>query len=334
MLQLCLKLFSFFLVSLFCSSSSSISDFPSSIVPVVYVIFGEIPHYLQFNIELASRNNPVVVIMEGSFPTKNNNNNSSNNNDASITPKKRIVIYEKMSDYFDSATLFAPNYIHLSRDHSDKRKRHELRCIQRWYVLNDFMAKNKIAKAFFGDGDSSVFVNVTEAFLLRPQCQAVINVEAQGNNLHWVGAGEASLWTMEGITSLCKFTSEVYGKHKPLLQIKGNGGSSVVDMSLLWLWWVANHKDAGWTSGRPWNHWDAMASTAVVESYRARTDEAFMFAKKLSLPQMGQTLTLCNGMDVVNRTVFDHMVGKSFNSDHFFIKNSNRFVLVRIYIND
>lgn len=135
--------------------------------PVVYVIFGEIPMFLKINIELAARNNPVVVLTDS-------------RNDIGKNFSLFGIQYVNVHDYSKAANDFAPHYKHMSRDHSPGRQHHELRCIQRWFILKEYMGKNNVERAFFGDGDSSVFVNISEIFNLRPQCGSVINVEAQG----------------------------------------------------------------------------------------------------------------------------------------------------------
>eukprot|EP01041_Mallomonas_annulata_P019861 gene19861-39398_t len=100
----------------------------------------------------------------------------------------------------------------------------------------------------------------------------------------------------------------MYSKHLDTLRTKWiNTRSPVVDMSLLWLWWVAHHDTAGWPSGRPWLHNNRSASSTQIQAIRNATDAAFVFAKSLKLPPvMTSSLRLCNGLDVVNRTVFDH----------------------------
>jgi hypothetical protein len=111
-------------------------------------------------------------------------------------------------------------------------------CSQRWYILRDYMVQNGLKKAFFGDGDNSVFRNITEVCQAgRSHCSAIINVEAQGGNMKWTSAGEASVWTVEAISDFCNFTQVMYQDKVNVLATKHrNGGSSVVDMSLLWLW--------------------------------------------------------------------------------------------------
>ena len=65
-------------------------------------------------------------------------------------------------------------------------------------------AKN-FSRAFFGDGDSSVFRNVDEIYQQRRTCDAIINVEGQFSKYHWTGAGEASIWSVDAIEDFCKY---------------------------------------------------------------------------------------------------------------------------------
>ena len=89
-------------------------------------------------------------------------------------------------------------------DNTTERKIHELQCFQRWFIFRDFMRAKRLDLAYFGDGDSSVFVNITNLYRLHPGCEAVVNVEAQSNNYHWVAAGEASIWTLKAIEDFCR----------------------------------------------------------------------------------------------------------------------------------
>lgn len=85
--------------------------------------------------------------------------------------------------------------------------------------------------------------------------------------------------------------------------------TSVVDMSLLWLWWVAH---------TPVHDFVVSGNSSVREYFdaylpggRKRNDvrlfEAYSFSKSLPLPAVRANLTLCNGMLVRNDSVFDHM---------------------------
>lgn len=287
--------FSLLLLATFICSFASQPTLPVWNYPVIYVVYGDIPLYLRINIELASRRNPVVVISNSLPPSVN----------ASSTYN---VMYESMSLYSASADKFAPHYIHLARDQSPGRQKHELHCIQRWFILRDYMTIKGISHALFGDGDASIFVNVKDAFMLRPGCNATINIEMQYHNVHWVGAGESSLWTTAAITDFCAFAMEVYQTKRHVLQTKHNYKmSAVVDMSILWLWWVAHKDQTGWDAGRPWSR------QKNNRDQQKSFDASFTFTKNLKLPPPTiPNLNLCNGMDVVNRSVFDHMHGWSY----------------------
>jgi hypothetical protein len=166
---------------LFSCVYESSNKFPEDFLPVVYVLYGEMPMYLRINIELASRNNDVVVISDhvnssSSHTDHFNSNNSKKNKESS---SKYRVFYEDLSYYSTSAQLFKSVHKHLSKDQSANRHKHELRCFQRWFILRDFMIKNQVAKTFFSDGDSSVFMNIRKAIEFRDQCSVIVNVDSQ-----------------------------------------------------------------------------------------------------------------------------------------------------------
>lgn len=76
----------------------------------------------------------------------------------------------------------------------------------------------------------------------------------------------------------------------------------------------------GWDAGRPWYAEDPVAKEDEIDKVRRATDASFEKTKSLSLPPVDSTLKVCNGLDVVNRTVFDHMwgwytVGRGFSFD-------------------
>lgn len=330
----------FFLFSICCWSYSP----DDTDIPVIYVVYGKIPDFLLINIELASRNNDVVVISDDHLFFLDNHNISVGHGSeiypgslrkshlGNQTHTNSRVHFQDIRLYSTSADDFGKFYKHLSPDHSHNRVKHELRCFQRWFVLQDFMMKNDIARSFFGDGDSSVFMNITSAVRFREQCSAIINIDAQQHDLYWCAAGEASVWTIAAIMDFCSFTIEVYKTRLDTLKIKSAKSTSVVDMSLLWLWWVShqNVTAVGWSTGRPYLSRNPKDDIKELERYRKQSDDAFLFSKKLPLPisnisnlalksslssvlkkQLSSSLPLeiCNGMDVVNRTVFDHIGG-------------------------
>lgn len=335
-------------LTFFLFTRCSLSHSPESTdIPVIYVIYGKIPDFLLINIELASRNNDVVVISDdyafvddtyhlanssvghssAIYATKLRKNHLSNQSHTNSR-----VNFQDIRLYSSSGDEFSKHYKHLSPDQSHNRMKHELRCFQRWFVFQDYMLKNGIARSFFGDGDSSVFMNINSAIRHREHCSAIINIDAQQHDLYWCAAGEASVWTFAAIVDFCSFTLEVYKTKVDILKIKSDQQTSVVDMSLLWLWWVShqNIASAGWDTGRPFLSRNPKDDVNDLAKYRKQSDDAFLFSKKLSLPVSNSSrlalllasspsapkqqpstspLVICNGLDVVNRTVFDHIGG-------------------------
>ena len=283
-----------------------------SLVPVVYVIFNEIPGYLWCNIEVALRKNPVVVLGDDSALRT-----------VRIQQNQRDslpLLVERSEHYMSSARAFARIYKHMAgKDNSPARIRRELQNFQRWFLVRDFLRAQGISQVFFSDGDSTVYGNVTQAHLDREQCAAVINVEYQPGVLHWVAAGEASLWSIQAMESFCNFTMAVYESRSAVdaMQIKNNIKPAVVDMSLLWLWWTNNKSlnDTSWIVHRPpapvpvpipaSSSLDSAASPSQLSW--TKNYIAFRYAKSLRLPNVTTVLSLCNGLDVVKSTVFDHM---------------------------
>jgi hypothetical protein len=159
------------------------SKFPEDFLPVVYVIYGIMPMYLRINVELASRNNHVVVISDHLNSSSSHIDHFGNHSNK-VSSSKYRVFYEDLSLYSTSAQLFKPVYKHLSKDHNGNRQKHELRCFQRWFILRDFMIKNQIARTFFSDGDSSVFMNIRKAIEFREKCSAIVNVDSQVDNIY------------------------------------------------------------------------------------------------------------------------------------------------------
>jgi hypothetical protein len=99
-------------------------------LPVVYVLFGQIPMYLRINIELAARHNDVLIISD------------SNKTVPTLSSRRRIA-YASLDKYMSSAIKFEPHYKHMSQDVSAVRKIHELRCFQvfhrqnaTWYTIH------------------------------------------------------------------------------------------------------------------------------------------------------------------------------------------------------
>ena len=363
-------------------------------VPVVFVLFGALPDYFLLNVELASRLNPVVVITD---QRAEKDEWAADGDDGGSSSSNKPVKFVAMSPLMKPASAFAKHYQHLCPDNSARRGQHELQNFQRWFLLCAYMQQHEVTHAFFGDGDTSVYADITRVWQHqgRRQCDVSLITPGTAKELNWVSTGCSSLWTRAAIESFTLFALDVYSSggrggnrsesssggnlknahsynYKATLALKAKrGGGCVVDMSLLWLWNVAAYEQKhhasnnnskttgasassggavhstdtdvesgrgeGWDTGRPWrsNNW-RMSDAQMREKY----DAAFAFSKKLALPPLraavdltggsgrggadgSHALQVCNGLDVVQRTVFDHMLGWSDGSRPLLLPRSS-----------
>jgi len=290
-----------YLVLLAVLAAAAVAIAEISSVPVIYVHYGKIPRHLKFQMELNSRFNPTFVITDKNFEDWNNNINNTNQ-----SIYRFPVTIESLKPYSTSSDAFARLYKHISKDNDPNYYLHELHCIQRWFVLQDFMKANNMNLIFTGDIDTAVFGSLIKASEDRKGCDAMISIGVQKHRFHWLGGGESSFWTLPALTDFCAFVSHIYANNMSLLLEKHKQhGSTVSDGSLLWLWWVAHkqqQKPGSWATGRPYRTFNS----TEIEEVRRQHDEAFAHSRVLPLPTVNEDLTLCNSLDVVQRTVFDH----------------------------
>ena len=275
---------------------------------VVYISKGRsLPAYMYLTIELASRTNHVVVISEVS---KSLANKCVWNN----------VSFINMNDHFQDADKFSQLYVHMALDKSEERKKYELVCLQRWFILHNFMTHYNVKRVFYGDHDAAVYMRMASVFEARGTCDAVISIEAQRDHRRRRASGHASLWKYHALTSFTAFITGMYTRHLEILQ-QTEKTTGVSDMTLLWYWWVAHTSKPGWGAGRPFDGLSMWLERGNISDLRQASDTAFVFSKKLlqreardmltTCGATGHDLVICNGLDVVQRTVFDHMQGWS-----------------------
>ena len=93
----------------------------------------------------------------------------------------------------------------------------------------------------------------------------------------------------------------MYKSYVKTLELKYKAGSIVCDMSVIWLWWVAlkRNETSKWEYGAPFETTNS-----------AKFESAFRYAKSLAIPpaNIDGNITVCNGMDVVKGSAFDHYV--------------------------
>ena len=85
------------------------------------------------NIELALRNNPVVILSDSVSQIKSENG----------------ATFVDMGRYKGSGLKFEPQYKHMSKDISAGKRKYELQCFIRWFVLRDYMVNNGIERVSF-----------------------------------------------------------------------------------------------------------------------------------------------------------------------------------------
>ena len=238
-------------------------------VPVVFVFLahgsrGENLAYTLYNIELATLNNDVVVITDDKgFPVKSD---VIHGHTLEVLPVKafndlseefkRIYTYQEYPEY---------SYAHPQQQNWERAN------FLRWLILCSYMVKTWTPRVFFADGDVSLYYNMDQAFTYKAEmgCEGAINVESQLRQFQWTGAGESSLWTIQGIINFSKFLFIMYNRYptnyvRLVLDKKSSSSSPFVcDMTLLFLWWyinkehlipTRNHSIESWYEvGLPWH---------------------------------------------------------------------------------
>ena len=101
-----------------------------------------------------------------------------------------------INDYFKNSELFSKFYIPLSTLGD-----YELFCFQRWFILYEFMSKEKIDNVFYIDSDVLLYHNVTD------------DKEFFENYIFTLilrSVGCTSFFTKEGLKKFCNFLFEIY----------------------------------------------------------------------------------------------------------------------------
>ncbi|GAA4753191.1 hypothetical protein [Flavisolibacter ginsenosidimutans] len=110
-------------------------------LPIIYIHKGYCP-YLRLSLLQAKKTNPDTrLILLGDGPNKR------------LAQEVGVAFYP-FENYFSAATNFETIYRHNSAN----GYHYELFCFQRWFVLNEFLAKEKITGHFFyNDSDTFLF---------------------------------------------------------------------------------------------------------------------------------------------------------------------------------
>ncbi|MDD3083394.1 MAG: hypothetical protein PHP82_00020 [Candidatus ainarchaeum sp.] len=110
-------------------------------IPIIFIHKGD-SFYLKYALENARKFNPNSrIILVGD----------------NVTQYPSFVEYYDLKNYDKSALEFKKVYKHMSNNNEEI----ERFCFERWFILNEFLKKNKIKKCLTLDSDVLIFVNVT-----------------------------------------------------------------------------------------------------------------------------------------------------------------------------
>jgi len=141
-----------------------------------------------------------------------------------------LASHFNISDYSEKASNFGKLYQHLSTNGHDV----ELFCFQRWFVLEEFMARRGLKRCLYIDSDILLYANAE---------QEIKNYDQFDFTLSHRCCGSTSFFKYEGLSKLCNFIMETYSNKSSYeyekisshyyIRQKHNLGGGVCDMTLL-----------------------------------------------------------------------------------------------------
>lgn len=140
-----------------------------------------------------------------------------------------FIKHYDISDYSIGSHDFAAVYRH----HSTNSYAYELFCIQRWFVLRDFMRDHEMPNCFVGDTDVLYyddFEYIMRAAGTKYRCGMLVYPERRA-----ASAG-VSFWTLPELDKFCDYCQAVYaepgGLQRLIDQRGGNKFAGISDMDL------------------------------------------------------------------------------------------------------
>ncbi len=151
-----------------------------------------------------------------------------------------FVTHINIEDYFESAGEFSKHYVHMSFT----PQKFEQFCFERWFIIKDFVKKNKVEQFLCLDSDVLLFCNANEVkdkynsyeFTIRGNC----------------GAGLNYFSSIKALEEFCDYTSKHYTNPEffHILELNWAGyqerkHGGVCDMLLLALYLEENKEKIG-----------------------------------------------------------------------------------------
>lgn len=142
-----------------------------------------------------------------------------------------------LSEYEQSSLDFEKNYVHLSTNGYHV----ELICIQRWFVINEFIQKKGINKYYTPDSDVLLFCDIGKEFSKFEKYDFTLSMRSAPGQSFWMSS--------EVMNEFCKFAMDIYSNqgsdkarqifsHYTNLRSQGKPGG-VCDMTL-WEHFIKN----------------------------------------------------------------------------------------------
>jgi hypothetical protein len=139
---------------------------------------------------------------------------------------------------------FAGLYEHMSTNNY----RFELMCIDRWFVLLEYMVREHVDYLVHLDSDVMVYSNLDETVTsyLSGHLMCYHIIEQEYSAMRWVAGAGFSFWTRKGLKLFCDYILDQYTtgieelrtKWKWHLETGKRGG--ICDMNLLYLFYLKN----------------------------------------------------------------------------------------------
>lgn len=172
-------------------SSSLIKFKPQQEIPVVQIYLGACPKNLRLSLWQSRQFNGRVVLIGDSEECKQFASSNS-------------IIYEDYSKFSKLSQEFGSIFPHHKSWENDRR-RFELQCFQRWFILQEYMEKNNIPRAFIEDSDTMLYVNVTEMSESYWKDIPLIYMQAYEH-----ATGVFALLDFEALSDLCNFIQQLF----------------------------------------------------------------------------------------------------------------------------
>jgi hypothetical protein len=189
-------------------------------LPVVYIHTGTIPAYLVRSLEQAKSLNPSVFLI------------------TDVKHKQDGIVVVNVHDLSEGLEDFRSVYEHMSTN----SRNFEMICIERWFILRNFMKKNLVHQCYYSDSDVMIYSNLEEVFPAYEKYEAAYTMPEYQDGYRWTASACCSFWKLNTIEAFCDFIMHCYsleGKKELMKKWEHHRKNSipggVCDMTLLHL---------------------------------------------------------------------------------------------------